>query len=81
MVLSTLLHDWSKSLVPEITSSVADFITKVMRLINPAYEAITESCCRVEKDQDDGRVTGVKRQSMPTNSKTLSKNQKPYLRR
>lgn len=56
-----MLHDWSKSLVTEITSSVDDFITVVLRLLNSVDEGITESGTEKESDVT---VTGLKRQSV-----------------
>ena len=62
-----MLHDWSKSLVTEITSSVDDFIAAVSRLLN--FNPVDEGSCSKsgaeKKDQlSDATVTGLKRQSI-----------------
>ena len=59
-----MLHDWSKSLVTEINSSVDDFITGVLRLLNPVNEGSTKSGAKKEDQLSDVIVIGLKRQSI-----------------
>ena len=69
-------HDCSKSLVSEITTTVADFIKAVLNLINPSQEGINTNVTDPGAEKEDHSPVGIagpKRNSVASGLMTPSK--------